>query len=81
MSTNLKLYIQILYLKFEIHIDLINEVSYSQLMGPLFHMGESDKVFEWSLSLNLILWDFVVVVFCFSQLCLYSWWKLVQPPG
>lgn len=75
-STNLKLYIQILYLKFEIHIDLINEVSCSQLMclsTPAIPPGEeSDKVFS-----TIFIPKFSLI---FSIL-LVSWCDLVQPLG
>lgn len=75
-STNLKLYIQILYLKFEIHIDLINEMSCSQLMclhTPTISPGEeSDKVFS------------TIFICNFSpsfSILLGSWCDLVQPLG
>lgn len=75
-STNLKLYIQILYLKFEIHIDLINEMSCSQFMclhTPTISPGEeSDKVFS------------TIFIHNFSpsfSILLGSWCDLVQPLG
>lgn len=75
-STNLKLYIQILYLKFEIHIDLINEVSCSQLMclwmPAISPREESDKVF------SAIFLPKSNSVF---SILIMSWCNLVQPPG